>query len=137
MLWQQKRPPIQPSPCSDEKISMQRCRQHSACAVHCSVKIGHAIRRKSLQALQQHRESRDGSPDHERPRPSEADHQREREIANDVVNLPTEPRTELQFRGAKGGKYEQQDQDGHAANFCHRFNRHFVQRLLELRERLG
>jgi hypothetical protein len=38
---------------------------------NCSVKIGTAIRRKSLQPLQQHREGRDGCPDHERPGPSQ------------------------------------------------------------------
>ena len=80
------------------------------------MKIGMAIRRKSLQALQQHREGHEGSPDHERPWPSEAEHQREREIANEVVDLPTESRAWYPFRGAKGGKYEQH-QDGHAANF--------------------
>jgi hypothetical protein len=85
-----------------------------------------AIRRKSLQSLEQHREGHDGSPDRERPRPSEAEHESEREIANDVVDLPTESRAGYQFRGTKGGKYEQQDQDGRAADLYDRFGRHFV-----------
>jgi hypothetical protein len=84
-----------------------------------------AIRCKSLQGLQQHRGGHEGSPDHERPRPSEAEHQRETEIAGDMVDLPTETRTILPFRRAKGAEYEQQDQDGHVANSCRRFKRHF------------
>jgi hypothetical protein len=65
------------------------------------------IWRKSLQALQQYRGGHEGCPDHERTRPSKADQQCQREIANEVFDLPTESRTELQFRGTEGCEYEQ------------------------------
>jgi hypothetical protein len=84
-----------------------------------------AIRRKNLQRLEQHREGYKGSPEHDGPRPSEAEHQREPEIANDVVDPPTESLAWYPFRGTKGGKYEQ-DQGRHAANFYHGFDRHSV-----------
>jgi hypothetical protein len=69
-----------------------------------------------LHALQQHREGHEGSPDHERSRPSEAEDEGEREIANEVIDSPTESRAWYPVGGAKGGKY-QQEQDGYAANF--------------------
>jgi hypothetical protein len=100
----------------DEKMSRQNRRHRPASADQCSMKVGMAIRRKSLQALQQHREGHETSPDHERTWPSEAEHQREREIADEVVDPPTESRARYPLGGAKGGKYEQ-DQDGHAAKF--------------------
>ena len=124
-LRQQKCPPIQPPQCSAEKIGKQSARQRPTYAVECSLQIAMAIRCKSLQGLQQHRGGHEGSPDHERPRPSEAEHQRETEIADDMVDLPTETRAILPFRRAKGAEYEQQDQDGHVANSCRRFKRHF------------
>ena len=69
-----------------------------------------------MQSLQQHREGREGSPDHERPGPSEAEHQREPEIADEVLDLPTEPRAGLPFGWAQGDDHEQ-DHGGHAAKF--------------------
>jgi hypothetical protein len=68
------------------------------------MKIGMAIRRQSLQALEQECEGSDGSADHDRPRPSDTDQQRECEKAEEVVHLPTEPGAKLQFRRAKSGK---------------------------------
>jgi hypothetical protein len=124
-LRHQKRPPIPPPAGSDEKVSKKTPRQRPTYAVECGLKIATAIRRKSLQGLEPHRGGHEGSPNHERPRPSEAEHQREAEIANDVIDLPTQSRAVLPFRGAKGTKYEQQDQGGHAANF-HGFNGHFL-----------
>ena len=38
------------------------------------------------------------------------------EIADHVVDLPTQSRAWYQFPGAQGGNYDQ-SQDGHAANF--------------------
>lgn len=52
-----------PPPCSDEELSKQRRRQRPACAAECSKKIGRAIRRQSLQGLQQRRNGHEGSPD--------------------------------------------------------------------------
>jgi hypothetical protein len=71
--------------------------------------IGNAIRRKCLKELQQHRKDHDATPHCARPRPSDEDQQREPEIAKDVVELPTEARTELHFGGTQGGKYDQKN----------------------------
>ena len=49
-----------------------------------------AIWRKSLQGLQAASRRHEGSPDHDRPWPSKAEHYGKPEIANDVVDLPTE-----------------------------------------------
>src|SRR5262249_49236070 len=96
----QKRPPSQTPWCSDEKISGHNRRHRPAGADHCSVKIGMTIWRKDLQALQQQSESHDGPAHCERPRPSNAEGQRESEIANEVVDVPTESRAWYPLRGA-------------------------------------
>ena len=74
-----------------------------------------AIRRKSLQALEQHRGGHERSPEQEWPPPNEAEHQREREIAKEVVDPPTEARARYPFLWAEGGIY-QQEEGGPAAN---------------------
>jgi hypothetical protein len=50
------------------------------------------IRCKSLQTFQQCRDNHEDPPDQERPGPSETEKERDSEIANDVVELPTEVR---------------------------------------------
>jgi hypothetical protein len=100
----------------DQKLSRQNRRHRPASADQRGNQIGMAIRRKHLHALQQHRESHEGPPDHERPRPSKAEDERDHEIAKEMINSPTESRPWYPFAGAKGGKY-QQEQNGHAANF--------------------
>ena len=77
MVTRETRSPVSTPPCSDEELSKQSRRQHPACAVECSLKIGRAIRCQSLQALQQLRDGHKGCPDHQRPGPGEAEHQRE------------------------------------------------------------
>ncbi len=73
------------------------------------------IRRKSLQALQQHCQSHESAPDDKRPPPNQAERQRQREIANEMVDLPTEAGSRYAFCGPQGSKY-QQEKDGYAAN---------------------
>ena len=104
-------------------MKRQSCCQHTGYAVQCSLKIGMPIRRKSLQRLDQNCEDREGAPDHDRSRPSEENHQREREIADEVVELPTEPRAWYPFPGAERGKYKQ-EQGRRAENFYHEFSGH-------------
>jgi hypothetical protein len=70
-----------------------------------------------LQTFEQRRDGHNHSPDHQRPRPSKADKQRDSEIANEVVELPTELGAGGPFGRAEGGDYEQ-DHDRPAANFC-------------------
>ena len=72
------------------------------------------MRRASVVA---YRDGHEDSADHERPGPSEADKQRDSEIAQEVVDLPTELRAGCPFDGAEGGDHKQ-DHDGPAANFC-------------------
>ena len=59
-----------------------------------------AIRCQTLQALQQRRGGHEGHPEHERPGPSEADNRRSHEIAEEVLDLPTERRARLPIGGA-------------------------------------
>ena len=68
------------------------------------MKIGEAIRRNSLQALEQHRAGHEGSPDHDR-RGERGDI---RSIASEVVDLPPESGAWYPFPGAKRGEHEQQ-----------------------------
>ena len=75
-----------------------------------------AIRRESLEALQQNRQYQEGSSDDERPRPSQAEHTCENQITDDVVYLPTESRAWYPFRWSQRGKYEQAQRD-HADTF--------------------
>ena len=91
-----------PPPCSDEELSKQSCRQRPACAAECSQKIGRSIRCQSLQAFQQRPAGHESSPDHKRAGPSKAEHRRDREIAEEVLDLPTEPRAGLPFGGGPG-----------------------------------
>ena len=105
-----------PSAYSDEEFSKQSRRHCPACAIECSQKIGMAIRRQTLQGLQQWRGSHEGHPDHERPGPSEADYRRDHEIAEEVLGLPTEPRAGLPIGGAQMGEREQ-GHGSHAAKF--------------------
>ena len=55
-------------------------------------------------------------------RPSEADNRRDREIAEEVVDVPTEPCAGLPIDGAQMGEHEQGD-GGDAAKFHE--NRHY------------
>ena len=105
-----------PLPCSDEEFSKQSRRQRPTCTVDCSHKIGRAIRRQSLQALQQRRDGHEDSPDDERLGPSEADKRRNREIADEVVEPPNRAPCGVPILRAQGNNHEQ-DHDGHAANF--------------------
>jgi len=82
------------------------------------------IRCKSLQALEQCRDDHKGSPDHERPRPSETEKHRESEIANEVVELPTEVRAGRPLFRPEG-RDDEQDHDRHAASFRARTNTMF------------
>ena len=75
------------------------------------------IRRKSLQTFQQCRDSHEDSPDQERPGPTETEKQRDSEIANDVVELPTELRAGCPFFRPQGSDHKQ-DHDGQATSFC-------------------
>jgi hypothetical protein len=79
-----------------------------------------------LQALQERRDGHEGSPDHERPGPSDADNRRDYEIAEEVVDLPTERRAGRPIAGTQRRNHEQ-DYGGDAANFCHQFYCHSVQ----------
>ena len=88
-----------PPPYSDDELSKQRRRQRPAGTADCSLKIGRAIRCKSLQALQQRRDGHEGWPYHERSGPSETDNRRDHEIADEVVYLPTEFRAGRQLAG--------------------------------------
>ena len=76
-----------------------------------------AVRCQSLQGLQQRPTGRESSSDHERPGPSKAKHRRDREIAEEVVDLPTEPRAGLPVGGAQGD-HREQDHDGTLQNFA-------------------
>ena len=75
------------------------------------------IRCESLQALEQRRDGREDSADHERSGPSDTEKQRDSEIANEVVELPTEVRAGCPFFRPEGSDHKQ-DQDGHATRFC-------------------
>jgi hypothetical protein len=75
------------------------------------------IRCKRLQALEQCRNDYEGSPDHERPGPSATEKQRDSEIANEVVELPTELRSGCPFFRPEGGNHEQ-DHDEHTTHLC-------------------
>ena len=75
------------------------------------------IRCKSLQTFQQCRDNHEDSPDQERPGPSETEKERDSEIANDVVELPTEVRAGRLFFRPEGSDHKQ-DHDGHATSFC-------------------
>src|SRR5262245_57910409 len=76
-----------------------------------------AVRCQSLQPLQQRPTGHESSSDHERPGPSKAEHPRDHEIADEVVDLPTEPSAGLPIGGAQGDHHEH-DYDGHAENFA-------------------
>jgi hypothetical protein len=80
------------------------------------------IRCKSLQTFQQCRDNHEDSPDQERPGPSETEKERDSEIANDVVELPTEVRAGRLFFRPEGSDHKQ-DHDGHATSFCARAQR--------------
>jgi hypothetical protein len=58
-----------------------------------------SIRCESLQTFEQHRRTHESTADYKRLGQHEAEHQRETEITHDVVDPPTEPCAELQFRG--------------------------------------
>ena len=75
------------------------------------------IRRKGLQAFKQRRYCREDSPDDERPRPSQTEKQRDSQIANEVVELPTETRAGRPLFRPQSSDHEQ-DHDGHATSFC-------------------
>lgn len=83
-----------------------------------------------MHGLQQRRNGHEGSPDHERPGSSDADKRRDREIAEEVVDLPTERRAGRPIGGTQRGNHKQ-GYDDHAANFCHQFDCHSV-RFIEI-----
>jgi hypothetical protein len=70
-----------------------------------------------LQSFQQRRDSHNDSADHKRPRPTETEKQRDSEIANEVVETPTELSAGGPFGRAKCGDHKQ-DYNRPAANFC-------------------
>jgi len=65
------------------------------------------IRCEGLQALEQRRDSHEDPADHERPCPGETEEQRDCEIANEVVELPTEVRAGCPFGRPEGGDHKQ------------------------------
>jgi len=108
---------VTPSPCADDELSNESCRQRPACAIEYGRKIGRPIRCQGLQALEQRRDCREGSADHERPGPGETEEQRDSEIADEVIELPAEMRAGCPFGRPEGSDY-QQDYDRYAASFC-------------------
>jgi hypothetical protein len=94
---------------SDKHFSKQSLCQRPACAKQCSVKIGMAIRCKNLQGFQHRRNDHHESPDHKGPPgPSEPDDRRGREIAEEMIHLPTEPRAgRLPLGGAQMDVHEE------------------------------
>jgi hypothetical protein len=70
-----------------------------------------------LQPLEQRRDSHEDSADHERPGPGETEEQSDSEIANEVVELPTEVRAGRPFFWPEGSDHKQ-NYDRHATSFC-------------------
>ena len=104
-------------------------REHPAHAAEYSHKIGRAIRCKSLQALQQRRDGHEGSSDYEGPGPGETDNRCDCEITDDVVDLPTKPRTGRPISRTQRDDHEH-DYGGHAEKFCHEFDCHSVRSIV-------
>jgi hypothetical protein len=72
-----------------------------------------------------------GYPDHDRPGPSEAGKQRDREIAGEVVELPTERRAGRPIGGAQRDEHDQ-NHGCNAAKFCHGFDCHSVRSICSI-----
>ena len=89
-------------------------RERPARTAECRDKIRRAIRCESLQAFQQHGEDHERSPNQERAEPSEADQRADCEIADEVVDLPTQPRAGGPIGGSQRSAREQ-DHSSYAA----------------------
>ncbi|MFZ1153013.1 MAG: hypothetical protein WAR76_25335, partial [Xanthobacteraceae bacterium] len=70
-----------------------------------------------METLEQRRYCREDSPDQKRSGPGETDKQRDYEIADEVIELPTEVRAGCPFFRPEGSDHKQ-DQDGQATSFC-------------------
>jgi hypothetical protein len=115
-LRQQNRLAIQAYSYSGAKIKEDSRRQSPSYTIKYSLRIGMPIWRKSLQTLEQHPRCHERSSDDKRAWPKETEHQCETEIASQVIELPTEPRSDLPIGGAKGSEYQQQGQRSDTAS---------------------
>jgi hypothetical protein len=76
-----------------------------------------------LQALQERPTGHESAADYDRTGPGEADKRRKREIAKEVIDLEAKSRAGCPLARAEGDNHEQDDEGG-AANFCHKFDCH-------------
>ena len=106
-----------PSPYPHEQFGNESSRQRPGCAPKRGLEVSRSIRCQGLETFQQHRDGHNDSPDYKRPRPGQAYKQRDSEIANEVVELPTEFGAWSLFGWAESGDHKQ-DHNRPAANFC-------------------